>query len=463
MTQNRTRGARPFTAAHIRAWARRLVLDTGERWELEPFQLAFLRDVFRGFAENWLVIPEGNAKTTLAAGLLLYHLEYTDHASAVIAASSREQAQWLYLAASGLVERSDLYGFRCQEGYRRIRHDANGSRAQVFAADDRTADGARMTLAILEELHRHRDLSLYRTWRGKIEKRGGQLVAISTAGEPSGEFEQVRARIHDTATSSRRRGAFVRATTDTLVLHEYSVPEEGDPEDLEQVWKANPLAAIDVPMLERKRSSPAMTPAHWRRFVCGQPARLEQWIEPGMWDPLRVDIGLLEPGDQVVVGIRVGTGAGLGIVAVRPGERVAVGIRYLPPPPSGRVSFDEIERVLAELDEEYEVLEVDYDPDQLGTAVDVLIERGFPMERIPQRAPGLAKATATMWRLVSGGLLMHDGDQELRRQVLAGRTKETVGGWRLDPTPDTNALIALAVACHEATKIDPAPPQVIAL
>jgi phage terminase large subunit-like protein len=457
---------RPFTVPHIRDWARSsLILDTGEPFELEPFQIAFLRDVFRGYAESWLVVPEGNAKTTLAGALVLYHAQFTKYGRIPVAASSRDQALWLYQAAAGFVERSEALErvFRCQEGYRRIRCDSTGSRIQIFAADDRTGDGVIPTLCVLEELHRHRDLSLYRTWRGKLEKRGGQLVAISTGGEPEGEFETVRKRMRDEATEVRRRGCYLRAASETTVLHEYAVPDEGDPLDLSLVLKANPLKMIDRAMLKRKLESPAMTPPHWRRFVCGQAARAEQWIEGSVWDPLRVDIGALEEGDRVVVGIRVGAGVWIGIVAPREGERVAVGIEDILRPESGRVSFRVIEYRLQDLCERYDVIEIDYDPEQLGTAADVLIEAGLPMEEVGQRAQRLAKATSTFWRLVSSGLLMHDGDEDLRRQVLAGQTKETVGGWRLDPTAETNALIALVVAAHEATKIGTAPPEVIAL
>ena len=50
-----------------------LELDSGQPWVLEPFQAAFLRDVFRGHQECWLVIPEGNAKTTLIGGLVWHY------------------------------------------------------------------------------------------------------------------------------------------------------------------------------------------------------------------------------------------------------------------------------------------------------------------------------------------------------------------------------------------------------
>jgi phage terminase large subunit-like protein len=49
--------------------------------------------------------------------------------------------------------------------------------------------------AILDELHRHDDLTLYRLWKGKLRKRRAQILTISTAGEPGTEFEENRDRI----------------------------------------------------------------------------------------------------------------------------------------------------------------------------------------------------------------------------------------------------------------------------
>src|SRR3970040_775456 len=90
------RRLKPFTVAHFRRWASHLILDTGKPWRLEPFQEAFLADVFAGFPECWLVVPEGNGKTTLIAGLALYHAEFRPHAAIIVAASSRDQAGIVY-------------------------------------------------------------------------------------------------------------------------------------------------------------------------------------------------------------------------------------------------------------------------------------------------------------------------------------------------------------------------------
>jgi phage terminase large subunit-like protein len=196
---------RPFSVDHFRRYAEVLLLDSGEHWQLEGFQAEIVGDIFAGHAEVWAVVPEGNAKTTLLGGLALYHGDYTDSAFVPIGASSREQAEIMYRQAEGFVLRTpELAGrFKCQEGYRRIKCLRTGGRIQVYAADDRTADGVIPTLAILDELHRHRDLRLYRTWRGKLDKRGGQIVAISTAGEPGSEFEETRDQIRRHATDIR--------------------------------------------------------------------------------------------------------------------------------------------------------------------------------------------------------------------------------------------------------------------
>ena len=282
----------PFTLPHFRAWAYDLVLDNGEPWIPEPFFEEFVADVFAGYKECWLIVPEGNTKTTSLAGLALYVAEHQPFANVPVAASSREQAEILYRQAEGFVLRSpklhelresplqlakgklktDVPRFVCLEGYRRINHHLGG-RIQIMAADDRTGDGGIPTLAIVDELHRHRDLALYRTWAGKLDKRGGQIAVISTAGEPGGEFETARERIRTMASEITRRGSFTRATGARLVLHEWAVPDKADVHDMTVVKAANPFRRITPETLREKFDSPTMNEEHWRRFVCNLPTR----------------------------------------------------------------------------------------------------------------------------------------------------------------------------------------------
>jgi phage terminase large subunit-like protein len=313
----------PFTLPHFREWAGQLILDNGEPWVPEPFQEAFLADVFDGTPECWLVVPEGNGKTTLVAGLALYHLEFRPHASVPVAASSREQAEIMYRQAEGFVLRSprmydtvespiqkakgkrktEVPRFECLQGFRRIQHYLGG-RIQIFAADDRTGDGVIPTLGILDELHRHRDLGLYRTWSGKLLKRQGQIVTISTAGEPGGDFEATRERLRQSSLNERE-GAFVRSFSGRTVLHDWAVSEKDDVENFEIVKAANPFSGITVEALEAKFNSPTMTIHHWRRFVCNLPTRSENAaIQEAEWFAAQTTDEIPE-GEPVWVGLDV--------------------------------------------------------------------------------------------------------------------------------------------------------------
>ena len=96
----------PFTVGHFREWALTHELDNDEDWVLEDFHAAFIEDVFAGYSVCWLVVPEANAKTTLVAGLGLYVIEHKPSAYVPVAASARDQAEWIYRQAEGFVFRS---------------------------------------------------------------------------------------------------------------------------------------------------------------------------------------------------------------------------------------------------------------------------------------------------------------------------------------------------------------------
>jgi phage terminase large subunit-like protein len=287
----------PFTVEHFREWALKLELDTGEPWVVEDFFCDYLEDFFAGevgaplYPETWLLVPEGNAKTTSMAGLAIYHAEHVRYARALWAASARDQAEIGYLQMEGFVDRSRRLQalFRCHPGYRRIKCLGNGSSIQIFAADDRTGDGPIPTLCLVDELHRHRNLKLYRTWRGKLLKRGGQMATFSTAGEPGSEFERTRDTIRATATERRQKGSHLRVVSGGVCMHEWAVGEKADIEDMEVVKAANPFSGLSIPALRVKWDSPTMTRAHWSRFVCNRPTRSdmaaitdEEWSQAGV-------------------------------------------------------------------------------------------------------------------------------------------------------------------------------------
>lgn len=265
----------PFTVEHFRRWALDLTLDSGDPWVVEPYFELFLADYFAGVPECWLIVGEGNAKTTNLGGLGVYLLEFRPNPSIPWAASSRDQAEIGYRQAEGFVARSPrLKSFlKCQEGYRRIKRQDGTGRLQIFAADDGTGDGIIPTDAFLDELHRHKNLKLYRTWTGKLNKRKGQLATISTGGEYGSEFELTRENIRQATPVISNAPGYTHCRSERIAFHEYATPEGADVTDMEIAKLANPFRGITVESLAEKFATPTMTLAHWQRFTCNVPTR----------------------------------------------------------------------------------------------------------------------------------------------------------------------------------------------
>ena len=445
--------AKPFTLPHFRAWTRDLILDTGESWKLEGFQEALADDIFAGYCEVWFVVPEGNGKTTFTAGLALYHAEFRPAASVPVAASSRDQAEILYRQAEGFVVRSErlhepvhsaiaaakgkrkteVPRFQCLEGYRRINHHA-GSRIQIFAADENTGDGAIPTLGIIDELHRHKSLGLYRTWAGKLEKRDGQLVTISTAGEFGSDFEVTRKRIRTTATTITRKGSFIRAATDQVVMHEWSVPDGQDVTDMRVVKAANPFSRITVASLRKKFARPTMTMPHWLRLTCNRTTRSESAaIQEVEWAGA-LDRSGIPAGEPIWLGLDVAwkwdTTAAVPLWWDTPDHRV-LGVPEILVPPRDGTSLDPhlVEAALLRIHQRNPVHTVVMDisrAEQLSVWIAETL--GATVIERPTSNTFAVQDHDRFMEALRQGWLKHSGDPGLTTHVLNAIARELPGG-----------------------------------
>lgn len=424
------------------------ILDNGKPFVLEDYEIEAAEDIFAGYPEAWLVWPEGSGKTTFLALLGLYYGDYTPTAMIPIAASSREQAEIMYRQAEGFVNRSPELRprFVCQGGNRLVKCLRTNGRIKVFAADDRTGDGVIPGgLALVDELHRHRDLKLYRTWRGKLEKRGAQLVTISTAGEPGGEFEDTRANIKRTATNvtTSRGGCHTRAAGDDIVLHDFAIPSAKHAGDMDVVARANPRADVTAERLRKKHESPTMTPEHWLRFVCNvATATKGRGITGDEWDALAAPD--LEPGAELGgfgwldLGWRIDTTA-VGVILWESSER-----RLVPAPVILEPPVDEGDVVTAILDFEErfpnlrgwvmdpnagaqqmeQLLSKGSHPLQVERGIGPLEFKGF--EHSQDNAP-MSLAASRLDEAIRNGWLVHTGDRKFRTHVLNAVRRSTGG------------------------------------
>lgn len=486
MASKKETSAEPFSIEHFEWWGSRLVLDSGELWKLEPFQLAFVEDVFKGFRECWLVVPEGNGKTTLIAGLALYGLRYSEEPMIPIAASSRDQVRIMYRQAKGFVRRSKVntekLWFDCFDGYRRVdlrAFDPRNRRGQILgsmevhAADAGTGDGViPYPFAILDELHRHSSLDLYNTWRGKLGKRNGQLLTISTAGAPASEFEDMREKIRLSGKQKAKR-QFVRVTTKELVMHEHAV--RGDPADLKLVAEANPFAQITPKTLAAKKATPTMTDAHWLRFTCNIAAQTdsELFIDPVSWKlcahefeiPAAASICIGADGSRTWDTTVIAWATALE-------EQIDVGCRVFSVRPDvphhvlhegGKIDFDDVEAFLIDLFDRFAPLETAYDPRYLERSMEIVDQRLpsasiFPVEPSSKHARDAYQA---LYEAVAGGKLRHDGDPVIEAHLgnctvdRDDRNNEIRRLRKIDPRKPIDAVPALALAVWRATLASP--------
>lgn len=429
---------KPFTLEHFERWSKRLILDNGEPWSLEPFQREFIADVFDmgGETECWLIVPEGNGKTTLIAGLALYGLRFTPDALIPVAASSRDQARIMYRQAKGFLRRSKLDEEECWfeafDGYRRIdlRGEGKTKRGEVLgtievhAADAGTGDGIiPAPYAFLDELHRHRSLDLYETWRGKLDKRSAQIVTISTAGEAGGDFEKTREKIRQETPVATYIPGYARCRSGRVLLHEWALEEGGDPDDMEAVKRCNPLPSITPKTLDAKRSSPTMSAAHWARFVCNVPMRSAsaaiqelEWHNAATAEPI-------PPGSEVWLGLDVGwrhDTTALVPLWWRDDEYRLLGpATVIEPPGDGSSTHpDVLKRAYMDLAARYLVTTVVMDTNRAEDIAAWLSDEGLLVIDRAQSNKPQAEDYERFMQALRQGWLLHSGDAALRSHAL---------------------------------------------
>lgn len=410
-----------------------LILDSLDPFEPEDWQLHPVKDLLSWvFRAIWLIVPEANGKTTLLAAVVLYLLEHQTTPEIPIGSATVTQAETLFRQIEGFIVRSEKLGdFKLAPGLRRIDCAETHGHVRVYPHNERSGDGVIPSAAILDEGHLHPDLRLYRTWKGKYRKRKGPIFLISTAGEPGGEFEELRSKMlkHGTRTETGgKKGQFVRVEMGDTVLHDWGVRDSADADDFDVVAEANPLADIEAAELAEKFVEPEMTEEHWRRRTCNIPTREEgTGVTPSEWDALE-ESDLSPDRDAetfgfIDLGWKIDTTAMGVLVWEAEHRRVIAGVRILQPP----VEEGDIVAGLVALQREFSPVAWVYDPNAGGRQMVQLLESGkHPdqegiefvfIEHSQDNAP-MTLAAERFDEAVRSGWFVHDGNRQLRAHVL---------------------------------------------
>lgn len=298
---------------HFAAFCSKLTTDQRKPFDLEPFQQTMLADYFRGVQETLILIPKKNGKTTLMAALALHHLLYVPDAEVFIAASSADQATILYRFATRFVNRSPGLQKRLlvRKGTREIRSRRDEGFIRVVASDSDHIDGVAPTLAIVDELHRHKSTGLYDVFSDGLDARDGRMLTISTAGsDEDSPLGRMRANAYASGKVKRKgKYRYVLNTDGGFALHEWALDATDDMSDLKVVKMVNPLSSMTEAKLRRRQKSPSMTTHRWARLACNIWAQEEDAAISALdWAPIGDREASILPADtrDVVIGVDLG-------------------------------------------------------------------------------------------------------------------------------------------------------------
>jgi phage terminase large subunit-like protein len=461
-----------------------LTIETGEPFELEPFQRLILEDYFAGSRELVVLLPKKNGKSSLVAALALWHLLATPFAEAIIVAAARDQAGIILRQVTGFIRRSPQLKARLKVVLREVRNDELDGRLRVLASDSDTVDGQIPTFVAVDELHRHKRAELYGILRDGLGARDGQMVAISTAGDDENSpLGRLRAEAY-ALPSFVKNGAHRYATTGSFTFHEWALDADDDVHDLALVKTANPLSGVTLEELEQRHDSPSMAEWMWKRFAAGVWAMGEfgafephEWaacslvpfeLPEGMSGPyIGVDLGLKWDTTAIVPVWVKGGGWVEGRREVHPGRFLPEWVRsdeppvayvgapvvLVPPRDGSSLSVDVIFDACADMAERWPDATFVLDPlaggEQLAQRLDAELDNVRVTTYSQANAP-MQKASMRLAAAITAGRLWHAVDPTLTAHVLACGVRQIGEGWRLAKQPGSSAPIDAAVACAMA-------------
>lgn len=232
---------------------------------------------FRQYRTAYLEIPKKNGKTTLIAGLSIYHLACDGPAGQIYCcAADRKQAELVYNAAASMIEQNeDLQEiFKITDSRKEIKNVITGTVLRVLSAEAYTKHGINPTVVIFDELHAQPNRNLWdvMTFGAGAARKEPLWWVITTAGDDP-DRNSIGWEIHEQA-QKIISGDLVDPSWYAKI---YTAPEDADIFDEEQWYKANPSLGItiDIDSVRREAIAARNSESSERLFRW---LRLNQWI-----------------------------------------------------------------------------------------------------------------------------------------------------------------------------------------
>lgn len=437
----------------------------GRPFVLEPWQVDWASELLRTdggkrvYREALLGIARKNGKSALCSALALYALivegSLTEAGAEVYsAAASKQQARIVFEEAKKMVEASPLLKDWVKITRDSIYVPSTGAVYRVLAADGLKTHGLNPSFVVADELHAWKQDELWHALStAGLAREQPLLVAITTAGF---DLDTICGRIYE-------RGA---SGEDGFYHCWYGVPESQL--DDHEAWKlANPASWIDTEDLVRESKRHPLS-VFRRLHLNVWTAAEDIWLPAGAWENCVSD-ERIQPGEDVWVGVDLGlTHDSTAVVEIaKRGEGYVVQAHIFathpdkskPAPsahtvvPGERVSVALVENHIRDIARRQNIMEVAYDPWRFTRSAELLQDEGIPMTEFPQSNERMAPASQALFDAITGGLILHSGDEALTKHIQASTARDTGRGWRLDKKQNKShmdASIAMAIALARA-------------
>jgi phage terminase large subunit-like protein len=467
----------------------------GEPWQLLPWmEFEIVRPLFgykradgsRLYRTAWIEVGRKNAKTTLAAGIALYGLAADGEAApqVIIGARDRNQARLCFELCRKMVNASPPLSKRCRAVRSYIEHPGSGGILRAVSADAAGQHGLNCHIAIIDEVHAHRDRELWDVLATSTGARAQPLViGITTAG------------VYDPHSIAWEQHTYAERVASGDVVDPYflGVIYGAEPEDDWQdpeVWrKANPSigATISEDYLREEVTRATVSPARQTTFrqlhLNVWTSEVSRWIDPAAWDRNGDQVREHVPGARVFAGLDLSSTTDVSALVlltandddtfdVRPffwlpeaeiadrESRDRVPYRdwasrgLLQLTPGNIIDYGAIRNQILDLADEFGGFVLGYDPWNATGLITELMQAGLTCVPIRQGFATLSAPTKELERLVLGDKLRHGGNPVLKSHVEAALVQtDPAGNVKPDKSKSSariDGLIALIMALHSS-------------
>jgi phage terminase large subunit-like protein len=408
----------------------------GQALVLRPWQKELIRHVYARDADGGLSfrtaligMPRKNGKSALSSAAFgLYSLiaEGIEGSEVFSVAAEKQQAAIVFNEAKRMVETSELSEL-CTLYRDAIHVKSTNSVYRVVSAEAYSKEGFNPSRVIMDELHAHKDRTLFDVFQLAMGNRGklGQLIAITTAGQKQDMTGQDS--IAYSLYQYGKRVSTGEIDDPTFFMSWWEASPEAD-HRLEQTWRiANPgfddiVSSDDFASAVNRTPEPEFRTKRLNQWV----SSLNAWLPTGKWEQLNAEIKL-DPEQPVIVGFDgsfSGDCTALTYCTIpKDDELPHIGlIRVWEKQPEDtddwRVSTSEVEDEIIQFCQKYNVKEIACDPFRWQRSMEAMQDLGLPVVEYNSSSPSrMVPACSKVYQAVTEGQLTHDGNPTLARHL----------------------------------------------